>query len=156
MNPRGEVSRHRLKAGERPISLTVAPDGAAWFGLYARYNSHETAKVGRVSATGTFAEYRVPGYPASIAVDRTGRAWFTSFAGWRHPRLGVIDPEGKRALVCADPSCSLEPSGLVTTSDGSLWYALARPNLNEGGGGSGIGITTAIENEAGSIARLTP
>jgi streptogramin lyase len=109
-----------------------------------------------MTRTGAVTEYRVSGFPASIAVTRDGRVWFTSAAGWRHPRLGFIDSAGKSRVACAARGCGFEPSGLVAGPDGSLWYGLARPNLNEGGGGNGIWITMEIRNEAGLIAHLEP
>jgi len=148
----GRIARHRLGAKGIPLSIAVGQNGTVWFGI--THNGFSADLVGRITKAGALAEYRIRGYPDSIAVGPGGRVWFASWLGRRHPALGSITQSGERELACADPTCELEPTALATAPDGSLWYGLARPNLNEGGGGSGIAINMEIENEPGFVAHL--
>jgi streptogramin lyase len=154
IDPAGRIARYPIPRKGDPLSIAVGQNGTVWFGVTHRGFSPDW--VGRITKAGTIAKYRIRGYPDSIAVGPDGRVWFRSSFGWKHPALASISPSGKRELFCVTAGCGLEPTDLVSAADGSLWFGLSRPNLNEGGGGNGIGITMEIENEAGSIGHLVP
>lgn len=158
ITPGGKIVRRPLPSlQDRPVSLTIGADGTVWFGV--SYGGFRASAVGRITKAGSLALYPIlDGLPYSIAVGPEGRLWFqSSFGGWNFRALGSIGIEGRTGEpICADPSCSLAPTGLIAAADGSLWYGLTRPNLNTGGGGSGLHIGNEIANEAGSIGNLMP
>jgi streptogramin lyase len=121
------------------------------------YSGFRAPAVGRITGAGSLALYPIlDGLPYSIAVGPERRLWFqSSFGGWNFRALDSIGIDGRTGEPI-DPTCSLAPTGLVAAADGSLWYALTRPNLNTGGGGSGLYIGNEIANEAGSIGNLMP
>jgi streptogramin lyase len=157
----GMIVRYPLHGSrDTPISLAVEPTGTVWFGVtYRKPSGYSAEKIGRVAKGGALAEFPAPdALPYSIAIGPERRLWFqSSFGGWDYRALASIGPDGKITKpICADPTCQLEPTGLTTAPDHSLFYGLARPNLNTGGGGSGLAIGTEIANEAGFIAHLAP
>lgn len=154
----GKIVRRPLPSPQdTPVSLTIGADGTVWFGV--GYSGFMASAVGRITRAGSLALYTIlDGLPNSIAVGPEGRLWFqSSFGGWNFRALNSIGIGGRTGEpICADPTCSLEPTELVAAADGSLWYALSRPNLNTGGGGSGLWIGNEIANEPGSIGNLMP
>lgn len=158
IGPGGKIARHPLpNLRGHPVSLTIGADGTVWFGV--SYRGFRSPAVGRITRTGSMAQFPIPhGQPFSIAVGPERRLWFqSSFGGWNFRALDSIGVGGRPGEpTCADPTCSLEPTGLVAAADGSLWYGLARPNLNTGGGGSGLWIGNEIANEAGYLGNLMP
>lgn len=158
ITPGGKIVRRPLPSlQDRPVSLTIGADGTVWFGV--SYSGFMASSVGRITRAGSLALHTIlHGLPYSIAVGPERRLWFqSSFGGWNFRALNSIGIGGRTGEpICADPTCSLEPTGLVAAADGSLWYDLARPNLNSGGGGSGLWIGNEIANEAGSIGNLMP
>jgi streptogramin lyase len=158
ITPAGKIVRRPLPGAQGyPISLTIGADGTVWFGV--SYSDLRTRTVGRITKAGSLALYPIPdGLPFSIAVGPGRRLWFqSSFGGWNFRALNSIGIGGRIGKpICADPTCSLEPTELVAAADDSLRYALARPNLNTGGGGNGLYIGNEIANEAGYIGKLMP
>jgi streptogramin lyase len=158
----GTITRRRLAAEERATSITVAADGTVWFGLYPTNppGGYGYWKIGRIAATGDLAEYRLRdgSLYGPITAGPEGRVWFPSTFGGGYLRaINSIGVDGQIGTpICADPTCALEASDLTAAADGSLWYGLSRPNLNTGGGGSGLGIEEEILNEPGYVARLLP
>jgi len=157
----GKIARYPLHASrDIPISLAIEPTETVWFGVTHRKPSgYSVAKIGRLTKNGVLAEFPAPdALPFSIAVGPERRLWFqSSFGGWDYRALNSIGPKGKIAKpICASPSCQLEPTGLTAAPDHNLLYGLSRPNLNTGGGGSGLLIGMEIANEAGFIAHLVP
>jgi streptogramin lyase len=157
IEPSGKIVRRAIVAADYPVALTIGPEGTVWFGALRRYN--HPSQVGHLTKAGKLVEFPVPNaLPYSIAIGPEGRLWFqSSFGGWVYRALNSIDLSGRLGKpICAAPSCQLEPGGLTSAPDGSLWYGLTAPNLNTGGGGSGLYIGMEIANEAGSIAHLVP
>jgi streptogramin lyase len=156
--PSGQISRRPLLGSrDYPFSLAIGPDGVLWFGV--SHWGFSAPSVGRITSVGALAEYRIPsGWPRPIAVGPEGRLWFqSSFGGRGYRALNSIGVGGRLGKpICADPTCQLEPTGLIGSASGNLWYGLARPNLNDGGGSSGIAIDGDIANEAGFIGHLVP
>jgi streptogramin lyase len=156
--PDGRISRRPLLgARDFPISLAIGSNRTLWFGIQ-RWDA-AAPLIGRITSAGALAQYRIPnGWPRSIAVDSRGRVWFqSSFGGWNPRALNWIGVGGRLGKpICADPTCQLEATGLISAPDGSLWYGLAKPYLNTGGGGSGMGMKMETDNEAGFIGHLVP
>jgi len=156
--PGGRIARRPLPSLQgRPVSLTIGADGTVWFGV--SYTDLRASAIGRITRAGSLALYPVlDGLPYSIAVGPERRLWFeSSFGGWNFRALNSIGVGGRTGEpICADPTCSLKPTELIAAADGSLWYALARPNLNTGGGGTGLYIGNQIANEAGFLGTLMP
>ncbi len=62
--------------------LTLAPDGALWFGML------RSGSLGRL-AGGRVERYRLPrqgARPATLAVDRDGNVWYADISGY----VGVL------------------------------------------------------------------
>jgi streptogramin lyase len=157
IEPSGRIVRRAIVAADYPVALAIGPEGTVWFGALRRYN--HPSQVGHLTKAAKLVEFPVPnGWPRSIAVGLEGRLWFqSSFGGRVYGALNSIGLGGRLGKpICATPSCGLEPGGLTSAADGSLWYGLTAPNLNTGGGGSGLYIGMEIANEAGSIAHLVP
>jgi streptogramin lyase len=157
IEPSGKIVRRKIVAANYPVALAIGPEGTVWFGALRRYN--HSSQVGRLTKAGKLVEFSVPnGRPGSIAVGPDGRLWFqSSFGGRVYGALNSIGLGGRLGKpICAAASCQLEPGGLTSAPDGSLWYGLTAPNLNTGGGGSGLFIGMEIANEAGSIGHLVP
>jgi streptogramin lyase len=158
----GTIARHRLAKEERPASIVVSSDGNVWFGLLHKYPQagYGYWRIGLITASGVLAEYQLRDgsvyYPFAVLPE--GRAWFPSTLARGYLRaINSIGSDGQIGNpTCADPTCALQPSDLTAAPDGSLWYSLRRPNLNTGGGGSGIAIENEISNEAGYVGHLVP
>ena len=151
------IRRWTLPGRADPSVVTIGKQGTIWFAMGRGFKAPE---IGRVTAAGDIAEFPIgPGYLPSLAVGSDGRLWFATSAG-KGPRaayLQSIGPDGRiSAPICAEPGCTLEPTGIVAAPNGSLWYGLTAPNLNTGGGGAGLGIDMEIANEAGRIGHLRP
>jgi hypothetical protein len=156
--PGGKIVRHPLPGPrDYPVSLAIGADGTVWFGV--SYWGFSAPTVGRITKSGSLAlHFILDGQPGSIAVGPESRLWFqSSFGGGHYHALNSIGVGGQLGEpICADPTCSLQPTGLVAAPDSSLWYALGRPNLNTGGGGSGLLIGNEIANEPGFLGHLVP
>lgn len=157
IEPDGKIVRRPIVAADYPVSLAIGPEGTVWFGALRRYD--HPPQIGRLTKEGKLDEFPVPdSYPTSIAVGPEGRLWFESSTGGRvSGDLDSISIGGKVGpRVCAYSGCRLEPTALIAAPDGDLWYGLIAPNLNTGGGGSGIAIDMEIANEAGFIGHFAP
>lgn len=159
----GTIMRRKLAEEEWPTSITVTSDGTAWFSLSQRHIYagvvYDYSKIGLITAVGDLAKYRLGGGSSSwLAAGSEDRVWFPSAIGRGYARainsIGVDGQIGKP--ICAYPTCALAPSDLTAAPDGSIWYSLRRPNLNDGGGGSGFHEEEEIGNEAGFIAHFVP
>ncbi len=151
----GEIVRYPLAARDFPVSITADPKGTVWFGV-TRYDS-SAPRIGRITPTGDFAEYRVPhSWPMTIAVGPNNRLWFPStFGGAVLRALRSIDKRGRLGKpICFDPSCRLEANGLASSPDGRMWFSARKASSPGGGGTTGIIEDENIANEAGIIGRL--
>lgn len=158
ISPAGEIVRHPLPRRNYPVAITADSEGTVWFG--ATRSDYSTPRIGRITPTGDFAEYRVPhSRPTTIAVGGEGRLWFSSsFGGAFFRALRSIDKQGRLSKpICVDPGCGgLEASGLATGPDGSVWFSASRRSSIGGGGMTQITQHEQIANEAGTIGKLTP
>lgn len=84
---------------------------------------------------GEILEFGVPwdgAFPSDIAIDSTGKVWFTDRI--THT-IGRFDPDSRRFKRFKPPTKLSAPYGMITAPDGSIWFA---------------------ESKAGRLARLDP
>jgi streptogramin lyase len=108
-----------------PFSLAITSRGV-WFGYL------NGGAVGRLDpATGKVTQMPLANHQAAVyamAADPSGRIWFTEM---QPAILGNIDPATGKVTELAVPHAAGDPSilyGLVTTGDGSVWFASAGAN----------------------------
>jgi len=154
----GKITRHRLGSRLRPSSIALGPDGSVWFG--GGRGQLGRATVGRLTPAGEIVEFDSPGmWPRELlVVGPEGRAWSPSSTGsWLVDSMNSIGPAGDLGKpTCLDPGCTLEPTGLATAPDGTIWFSAGRAINPGGGGGSAIGEAQRIAAEAGFIGHLSP
>ena len=160
IDPSGTIVRRRIAPGDDPYLATTGRDGSVWFGVSRDSGYIRFSRIVRIAPAGDLAEFRVPNSrpSAGIAVDPGGRLWFaSSFGGGVVRALNSIDATGKVGKpICVDPKCELEPEGLASAPDGSIWFATRRAHSLGGGGLSSMMESEAIANEAGFVGRLVP
>jgi streptogramin lyase len=91
------------------MGIAAGPDGNLWFTEPFR------SKVGRITPTGTIAEFHCSGDPSDIAAGPDGSLWFT-FAGG----IGRITPTGTTTEFAV--SLYGRPHDITAGPDGNLWY----------------------------------
>lgn len=108
-----------------PFSLAVTSSGV-WFGYL------NGGAVGKLDpATGKVTQMPLANHQAAVyamAADASGRIWFTEM---QPAILGSIDPATGKVTELTVPHSAGDPSilyGLVTTGDGSVWFASAGAN----------------------------
>lgn len=105
-------------AKANPYGLTAGPDGNIWFTEFA------TGKIGRVTPSGTFAEFAIPsGAPApiSIVAGPDGRMWFAEMgqeAGLG--KIGYITLDGKTIRDFVGDGYKVHD--LAFDAKGTLWF----------------------------------
>lgn len=108
-----------------PFSLAVTSSGV-WFGyLTGGAIGRLDPATGKVTLT-TLANSQAAVY--AMAADASGRIWFTEM---QPAMLGSIDPATGALTEVAPPKLLGDPSilySVVTTSDGSVWFASAGAN----------------------------
>lgn len=98
-------------------SIAAGPDGYLWFTEYVNN------KIGRISTTGTVAEFTVPtanSYPFAIAAGPDGNIWFTENSA---SKIGRLTPTTGAITEFTIPSANSAPGGIAVGSDGNLWFA---------------------------------
>jgi streptogramin lyase len=108
-----------------PFSLAITPSGI-WFGYL------NGGTVGRLDpATGKVTLLPLANHQAAVyamTADASGRVWFTEM---QPAILGSIDPATDKVTELPVPHAAGDPSilySLVTTGDGSVWFASAGAN----------------------------
>lgn len=108
-----------------PFSLAVTSSGV-WFGYLTG------GAIGRLDpATGKITLTALANHQAAVyamAADASGRIWFTEM---QPAVLGNIDPASGKLTETPTPALLGDPSilySLVTTPDGSIWFASAGAN----------------------------
>lgn len=160
LTPSGNIKRFRLHAQRHPHSIVTGPDGNLWFAETLSARKHRPSNaIGRITTSGTLTEFLVPGkgYIEKIAAGPTGHIWFTVNRGHTQVVLGSISSTGAVSKpACLEATCKLAPEALAVGMDGTLWFAAGRRASSEGGGGSIISETNAIEHEAGFVGSIAP
>ena len=114
-----------------PTSIVNGPDGNLWFDEFF------VGKIGTMTTAGVVTEYPLPplmlsGTPASVSsqymtVGPDGALWFTghAYASSCCQAVGVIGrmDVGGNVTYLTLPSSLANPEGIVTGSDGALWFA---------------------------------
>jgi streptogramin lyase len=108
-----------------PFSLAITSSGV-WFGYLTG------GAVGKLDpTTGKVTQMPLANHQAAVyamAADPSGRIWFTEM---QPAILGSIDPATGKVTELAVPHAAGDPSilyGMVTTGDGSVWFASAGAN----------------------------
>ncbi|MGD1065437.1 MAG: hypothetical protein ABR975_01305 [Vulcanimicrobiaceae bacterium] len=112
----GQVPVPTPGAGAR--NLIVAPDGALWF------TETNTAKVGRIDATGAVQELPIPCsgcHPTALAAGADGRIWFAQGDDDAAAGVGVV----ANGTVSEIPLAAAlgHAVGVAPAKDGSAWVA---------------------------------
>jgi streptogramin lyase len=109
-------------ASSQPRWITTGPDGNVWFAEYTGQ------KIGRISPTGTFTEFLIPGMGYSqaeaITTGSDGNLWFTESVRsqiWRLTASGTF-------TAFSVPTPDSLPVGITAGPDGSLWFTEYRAN----------------------------
>jgi virginiamycin B lyase len=108
MTPAGEVTHFNLASA---VALTVGDDNRIWFAQHG-------AKIGRLSTTGTFAEFSIPSTTASlqeITRGPDGNIWVTQSYGAALARMTLAGSTTEYPVAS-------DPYGIVTGPDGNLWF----------------------------------
>ncbi len=116
--------------------ITTGPDGNLW--ITGNTGNGGNTAIGRITPTGTFTSFNVPGNFNTIGGLTSGpggNVWFTEqedgqTAG-EEPAVGEITPAGVTKLYTLPQETTLNPNlgvpvdaGVITTGpDGALWFA---------------------------------
>ena len=97
-------------------SITTGPDGNLWFA------DHVAAALGRVTTTGTFTKFPVPGpqgtYPWALTAGSDGALWFTDFNGHR---IGRMATDGQPTFFPVADGDGY-PNAIASGPDGNIWF----------------------------------
>ena len=115
----GVMINYTIPANQDPATYNIAagPDGALWF----TEGRAGVDKIGRITTSGTFADYQIPtsgGYAFGITPGPDGAMWFTEHDG---DKVGRIDMYGNISEFPL-PSGS-GAYGIAAGPDGNLWIA---------------------------------
>jgi streptogramin lyase len=111
------VTEYPLPTSSKASSITSGSEGNLWF------VNGGTNKIGRITTTGSVAEYTVGGSPANITTGLEGNLWFTQTGT---NEIGKITPSG------AITEYKVFGSGMyaiAVASNGNLWYASLTENV---------------------------
>jgi uncharacterized protein (TIGR03437 family) len=98
------------------LGIAAGPDGALWF-------ADQSDKIGRITTSGTIAEYPLPDAndsPFGIAAGPDGALWFTDFLG----QIGRIATSGTVTSRVATPTPTANGflSFIAAGPDGAMWF----------------------------------
>ena len=96
--------------------ITLGPDGDLWFGL----SGSDWAFVGRLSPSGTYAQFAIHGTPDFLSPGPDGAVWITEGADDRIVRIAHDGSERDYLL----PGLN-RPSTIVLGHDGAVWFTTA-------------------------------
>ncbi|MCA1684135.1 MAG: right-handed parallel beta-helix repeat-containing protein, partial [Actinobacteria bacterium] len=98
-----------------PSGITTGPDGNVWYVTY-------TNKVGRVTPSGAFTEFRIPttfSRPSDITTGPDGNLWFTEVSG---NRVARVTPAGEITEFLL-PHINSAPTAITSGPGGKVWFA---------------------------------
>ena len=102
-----------------PYGITSGPDGNIWFTVGEGWPPGQ--HVGRITLEGEMTLYQTQGLgPDQITPGPDENVWFTEVWG---NAIGRITPDGAVTHVRM-PAASTYPPGIVTGSDGHLWFTV--------------------------------
>jgi streptogramin lyase len=100
-------------ADAEATSIVLGSDGALWFTEYG------TARIGRITLTGTVTDYAVGGSePLSAAEGSDGAVWFTEYGSNQIGRISTTE----QVTLYNVPTAASQPYNIVPGSDGALWF----------------------------------
>ena len=114
----GKVKEHKAPSGGSPHTIVMDDAGAIWF-------SNQNGSVGRLDRdrngnAGKITEYRMPGGPYGLSVDKQGNVWVCRMSA---DKLGKINPmTGEITELAMGPGS--RPRRVATAPDGTLWVTL--------------------------------
>ena len=118
----GEFATEAIpQPGGNPRALDVASNGDWWMLGGMSY------RISHYSATGgEWQHYQIGMYPHSIAVDKSGRAWFNGHFTKEPIQMGYVDSKSGETAVIDVPGIdgyngSPIPYGLRVGDDGTVW-----------------------------------
>jgi virginiamycin B lyase len=131
ITPAGKVTEFALSSLPETDSLgpiIAAPDGNLWFGVdsYNPSNYYSIGKMGRISPQGAFKIFSLGNFdePKDLTIGPDNNVWFTT-----NFSLGRLTLDGQLRMFDPDPHANsnnrISIGGLVTGSDGALWFATA-------------------------------
>jgi streptogramin lyase len=120
----GAISEYPTAAGSEPSGIISTTGGILWF------TEPGTNAIGRITTTGTLAEFPGAGVSASgIAAGRDGALWYTlgfsgtlPCTGTGDQAIGRITSGGTFTNKFATPSPLSDPSDITEGPDGALWF----------------------------------
>ncbi len=143
LTPGGRVIDYPLPAADQaggiPEKFTAGPDGNIWF-VDAGINRGDRAEIGRITPTGSIAEYPIAANTAigQITAGSDGDLWFSEIVVkparyGPHPtgvtKVGRITTGGSITEFVA-PSGSSQPGPIAVGADGNVWFAYTEFNLH--------------------------
>lgn len=176
ITPGGEMTRFPLPprpngssytgVGEIVVGPEIVrgPDGNLWFGAGVAHlkGGSRRAKLGRLSPSGEFSEFTVPGNeaPKELTAGPGGLIWFATHESRHGYEVDSIAPNGVAgtpSCLKGGPSCELAPYALAEGPEDALWFAAGkRGGGGYGGGGSGQLEAATIAQEAGFVGQFVP
>ena len=113
----GQITEYP-NAGGQPQGIAVGPDGALW------YTAAASNSIRQIGTDGTYgAVYTIPtatSDPSDLELGPDGRLWFTETVGNKIGALNVGTGAITEYNVGLTPGA--EPSGIVATAGGILWF----------------------------------
>jgi streptogramin lyase len=103
-----EFTLPQLNSG--PAFITAGSDGNLWF-------TENASRVGRITTSGTIAEFAIGGPAAGITNGPDGNVWVTEQT--LPPKIARITPAGTVTEYTVATGALIE---IATGSDGNLWY----------------------------------
>jgi virginiamycin B lyase len=116
----GKVSLFKTPSGGGgPHTLVLGDNGDIWFtgqsGNYlARFERTPDGKTGKIT------EYKMPGSPYGLAIDKQGNIWVCRYSA---DKLGKLDPKTGRITELSTGAGS-RPRRIAAAPDGTLWVTL--------------------------------
>ena len=94
------------------MNIATGSDGNLWF------TESSAGKIGRITPTGSFAEFPTTNLPMDICKGPDGNVWFTEAVYQAPGNLARITPAGE----ITEYSLTSSPHGIATGPDGNIWF----------------------------------
>jgi virginiamycin B lyase len=111
--------------GNHPSMITVGPDGALWFSESDVEQASNPNKIGRITTSGQFSEFSLPGtggspqaLPQGLTAGSDGALWVVETG---INKIARIATDGTVTEISV-PTSNAGPFGIVEGADHSLWF----------------------------------